>query len=113
MRTPMEHSGFPSDETLAAFIDGKLDPETRTRVVEHMAQCPECYETFLGAGVWGRTRHESEKTARNSKRRIWYAMPVAIAAALATALFITPVREGLIEYRFQHRTGLSRLVTAA
>jgi anti-sigma factor RsiW len=39
MKEPMEHSAFPSDETLAAFIDGRLDEETRKRVVAHVADC--------------------------------------------------------------------------
>src|SRR5213592_1840720 len=43
-----EHSPFPTDETLAAYIDGRLDKETRKRVVEHMAECPECFDVVMG-----------------------------------------------------------------
>jgi hypothetical protein len=45
----MEHAGFPSDETLAAFIDGRLDAETRRRVIEHIAQCEECWSVVMAA----------------------------------------------------------------
>ena len=45
----MEHTGFPSDETLAAFIDGRLDAETRANVIAHMTTCSECYSVFLSA----------------------------------------------------------------
>src|SRR5260221_5655479 len=46
----MEHTGFPSDETLAAFLDGNLDPDTRRRVIEHMTTCEECYSVVAGGG---------------------------------------------------------------
>lgn len=47
----MEHTGFPSDETLAAFLDGRLDPDTRRRVIEHMTTCNECYAVVAGGGA--------------------------------------------------------------
>lgn len=45
--TTTEHPSFPSDETLAAYIDGRLDEEKRRQVAEHMADCAECLETLL------------------------------------------------------------------
>jgi len=45
----MEHSGFPSDETLAAFIDGTLDPDERQRVLDHLVTCDECRNNVLAA----------------------------------------------------------------
>ena len=77
----MEHTGFPSDETLAAFIDGKLDAETRRRVVEHMADCSECYETYLGATAWGREGGRLSG-GHGAKTRSWR-IPFAIAATVA------------------------------
>jgi hypothetical protein len=32
----------PSEETNAAFLDGRLDEEARRQVVEHLADCGEC-----------------------------------------------------------------------
>jgi hypothetical protein len=89
----MEHTGFPSEETLAAFIDGRLDPETRRRVVEHMANCTECYETFLGASDWSR---EAQVLRMTSTSRFGNRAAMAAAAVFgiaASALFVVgPIR---------------------
>ena len=39
----MHMTNCPSEETLAAFIDGRLDIEARQRVVEHVTTCEDCY----------------------------------------------------------------------
>jgi CHAT domain-containing protein len=111
----MEHTGFPSEETLAAFIDGRLDDETRRRVVEHMANCTECYETFLGATEWGREGASSNShSERRSVRQIWFAaLPAAVAAALAVVFLIPSARDRVTEYWYEHRTGLGGLVAVA
>ena len=62
MKAPMEHSAFPSDETLAAFIDGRLDEETRKKVTAHVAECDDCYGTIMAAGAW--TREENPGTVK-------------------------------------------------
>jgi hypothetical protein len=36
----------PTDETLAAFLDGRLDKNQRRAVIEHLAECGEC-RTFV------------------------------------------------------------------
>jgi len=41
------HDGFPSDETLLAFCEERLDPETRQRVNEHMNACTDCYSALI------------------------------------------------------------------
>ncbi len=38
----------PDVETLAAFAEGALDGVARQRVVEHVADCPDCYELVAG-----------------------------------------------------------------
>jgi polyhydroxyalkanoate synthesis regulator phasin len=47
MTTPTQT--HPSFEELAAFLDGKLEGEERARVIQHLDECPDCYETFAGA----------------------------------------------------------------
>src|SRR3954468_22189947 len=89
--TGMEHTGFPSEETLAAFIDGRLDAETRAKVIAHMTTCSECYSVFLSA-----TEVPSRAAARDAwrPRRAWIAVATATAAAgIACAFLITPVRD--------------------
>jgi hypothetical protein len=103
----MEHTGFPSDETLAAFIDGRLDAETRAKVIAHMTTCSECYSVFLSA-----TELPSRAAARDAWRPRWAWIAVAtatVAAAIACVLLVTPVRD-----RILHReNGMEALAKAA
>jgi hypothetical protein len=103
----MEHTGFPSDETLAAFIDGRLDAETRAKVIAHMTGCSECYSVFLSA-----TELPSRAAARDSwrPRRAWIAVATAtVAAGVACVFLVTPVRD-----RVLHReNGMEALAKAA
>jgi hypothetical protein len=103
----MEHTGFPSDETLAAFIDGRLDAETRAKVIAHMTTCSECYSVFLSA-----TELPSHAAARDAwrPRRAWIAVAAStVAAGIACAFLITPIRD-----RILHREdGMAALRKAA
>jgi hypothetical protein len=99
---PMEHSAFPSDETLAAFIDGQLDEETRKQVVAHVADCEDCYGTVMAAGAWGTNegRQVLSVTPRSfvaQRRR--YRIGLAAAAVIAGLLLYDPLSA---RYR-QHR----------
>jgi hypothetical protein len=103
----MEHTGFPSDETLAAFIDGRLDAETRARVIAHMTTCSECYSIFLSA-----TELPSRAAPRDAwrPRRAWIAVATAtFAAGIACAFLITPIRGRLLHYE----DGMAALARAA
>lgn len=76
----MEHTGFPSDETLAAFLDGRLDPDTRRHVVEHMTTCDECYATVVGGGgIDLMARREAAPVVEHRARRGWRGLAVAAA----------------------------------
>src|SRR3954464_3949919 len=83
--TAMEHTGFPSDETLAAFIDGRLDAETRAKVIAHMVTCAECYAVFLSA-----TETSVHAQARDAwrPRRAWMVVFAATAAAAIACAFL-------------------------
>jgi len=101
----MEHAGFPSDETLAAFIDGRADADTRGRVLEHLTTCGECYSVFVGA-----TEMPAAADLSNVRpfRRVRYAIATAaIAAAAAIGFFVTPVGQQLV-----HPDGLAALASA-
>jgi len=103
----MEHTGFPSDETLAAFIDGRLDAETRAKVIAHMTTCSECYSVFLSA-----TEMPSRAAARDAwrPRRAWIAVATTtVAAGIACAIVITPVRDRILH----HENGMEALAKAA
>lgn len=83
----MEHSEFPSDEMLAAFLDGSLDEETRKRVVAHVADCEDCYGTVEAAGAWRRENelHEAGTIPfppRRNRRLIAFAAAAAVGGVL-------------------------------
>jgi len=89
----MEHAGFPSDETFAAFLDGRLDAETRGRVVEHMSTCDECYGLFESASDFDLEPIQVVPKVAWLHR---YAVPLRSAAAVAAAVvavFVTPLRD--------------------
>jgi len=94
----MEHTGFPSDETLAAFIDGRLDAGTRAQVIDHMAACPECYSVFMSATEMADV--SSPNGSHRSTRRAWLAVAVtALAAALAIVFLVTPIRDFVLPHQ--------------
>lgn len=76
----MEHTGFPSDETLAAFLDGNLDPDTRRRVIGHMTTCEECYSVVAAGGRAPLEQALPSTSPEHWARRFWW--PSAAAAAL-------------------------------
>lgn len=43
---PVYTGGCPSSETLAAYIDGVLDPIEAERVSAHLADCEDCYAVY-------------------------------------------------------------------
>ena len=85
-----EHSPFPSDETLAAFIDGQLDEETRGRVVWHIAECPECLDIVTASNEM-----KAAPVVRGVNWRNRYTGLAAAAAAIAIVLALPATRERL------------------
>src|ERR1051325_7889791 len=83
-----EHSSFPSDETLAAFIDGRLDEGTRGRVMWHIAECPECLDIVTASNeINAAPVVRGVNWQRNSY------IVLAAAAALAAVFFLTQARD--------------------
>ncbi len=110
---PMTHC--PSEETLAAFVDGRLDPEARRKVVEHMASCGECLSNFqttseflASEGSAGNITSGGTVT-RFSPRVYITAATVLAAAAVVIVLFGPMIRERL----FPAKTGIEALVDAS
>jgi hypothetical protein len=108
----MEHTGFPSDETLAAFIDGRLDPETRGKVIAHMATCSECYSVFMSATETTTTATPRYASPRSS-RSAWLAVAVtAVAAVVAVVFLVTPVRDFVLPNRYDGMVALANAASA-
>src|SRR4029077_1955951 len=96
--------------TLAAFIDGRLDPEARGKVIAHMATCSECYSVFMSATEMSATAAPLS-TSHVSSKRAWVAVAVtALAAALAVVFLVSPARDFLLPHR---DSGMVALANAA
>lgn len=109
MTERVPHADFPSDETLAAFIDGRLEPETRRRVVEHIATCPECYDVVLSAQEL-RGYAAPGKVVPFRRPGLRVVALAAAAAAVVIAFFTTPIRERIMPHP---KSGLAALADAA
>src|SRR5579872_4245063 len=92
-----ETRGCPDPETMAAFLDGRLTGADRTRVIEHMAGCADCYFIFSEST---RTAAAVPEGQRRTVVRGWFMRPrivwssaagLAAAAALVVAV-IAPWR---------------------
>lgn len=98
----------PSDEMLAAFIDGRLEGQERQDVVRHLADCAECRNVVLfadevrAAGLAGTPAN----VVRPSFGRRWI-VPAAIAASLALVAFLS------LDWVANRRTGGMAGVAAA
>ena len=111
MSTPMTMTNCPSDETLAAVIDGRLDPASRRTVIEHMSSCSDCY-AIVSAG-WDLQAAEVVAAepapvvrGRFGWGRVW--VPAAVAAGLILAVLLPGIREWIA----LRRTGVSGIVAA-
>src|SRR3954451_2372102 len=105
----MEHSGFPSDETLAAFIDGRLDDVTRRRVVEHMTTCDESYAVYLAETEMQKSSGSPPPRRRMVDRRFRVAT-LAISAILVVVLVqLTPLHR----YFGPRQSGIDLLAKAS
>ncbi|MEA2571052.1 MAG: hypothetical protein QOI24_3053 [Acidobacteriota bacterium] len=107
----MEHHGFPSEETLAAFIDGRLDVATHNGVVVHINACDDCYAIVLASSE----RHlPLPRMARPPRRRLYLIAAIAsvlIVAALAAVAIRIRRHDPLADFAAQveHRRIESRI----
>lgn len=95
--TALTDRAHPSDQQLAAFVDGQLSGDARQRIVEHLAACDDCYAVFQSVsefaeeeqepGAEGRADGRVVPLARRRRRRIAaIAGPLAAAAGLMVVL---------------------------
>ena len=107
MTVPESHDTLlapcPSEEEIAAFLDGGLSAEERARITAHLAGCPGCYEVFAGVAHFlseGGEATPDDPAAqlipyhRNLQRRAWRSARwrhAAAAAAAVIAAIVVPV----------------------
>jgi len=76
-------------ETLAAFMDGRLEPREREAVEAHLAECEDCYEVWMesrAVATSAPARHEE-----SSRRRRWQIGASLIAASVLGVAWLWPV----------------------
>ena len=85
MTAPMLKTNCPTEETLAAYVDDRLDAATRMEVTKHLASCGECRELVLMA-----TDLEMSEMPANVVRGPfgWFATAAALAAAAVLAIVV-------------------------
>lgn len=102
----------PADETLAAFVDGRLTPRGREAVLEHLVACDDCrsiFDALCDAQEAGVIERAEPVVVRGDFGR--RAVIAALAAAAVVAVVFTPPVRREIDF---HRTGgVSTLVDAA
>jgi tetratricopeptide (TPR) repeat protein len=109
MITPVTMTHCPTEETLAAFIDDRLDATARLEVTSHLVECADCREIVMMADDF---RAPAEGDAPSNvvvapfARPRWIAAALALAAALAIAFWLLPTR-------FLGATDMDALVAAA
>jgi len=83
-------------ETLAAFLDGKLDATERARVERILAEHPEEYDVFSDAAHVRDRLGENVRSIGSARRRRWLlAVPATLAAGIALALVLPRLRSPL------------------
>jgi tetratricopeptide (TPR) repeat protein len=81
----------PADETLAAFIDGRLTGAARDAVVAHLAECGECRSLVMDATEFQAEEDEENNVVRPEfGRRRWPAFAAAAAVAAAVMVVYGP-----------------------
>jgi hypothetical protein len=83
----MMNNDHPTEETLAAFVDDRLDAATRRTVTEHVAECGDCRELVLMANDFEVSEAPSNVTHGMFGGRRWIAA-AGLAAAAVIAVFV-------------------------
>lgn len=116
----MKHNAgeCPDLETVAAYLDGRLDGAERARVTVHLASCEECYFVFSEAAQTHLTKKAVEPQQAPWWRSEWLTRPMvmwpSLAGALATAatLWLAVGTGELARWRSGEPRELQALVTA-
>ncbi len=93
----------PSDEQLAAFIDGRLNTDERENILKHLNACPSCYRQWLDISSILEEEQDAEPLSRI---HIWERAASGLAFAMAACLvlffnFYIPPVENLLTESYQ------------
>lgn len=102
----------PTDETLAAFVDGRLDPAARARVIEHVSECSACRDVILLASEIAAETETGNPSTGMALRLFRWPGSVAVLAA-AAALVIVLLTPALRDLVLANRGGMGSVAEAA
>jgi tetratricopeptide (TPR) repeat protein len=88
MTAPMLMTECPTEETLAAYVDDRLDAATRQKVTEHLTTCGECRELVLMASDFQAEPVPEPLPEPVSGKFGWIAAFGSLAAAAMIAVFM-------------------------
>src|SRR5262250_2415939 len=82
-------SGCPDPETLAALIDGRLDPQQAQPVRAHVEECQECFVVVRGTlQALSRHRWDRDGLRRFISRKVRPGRSLPSILAAAAVLFV-------------------------
>ena len=113
MNAAIDMQNCPNEETLAAFVDGRLNEQSRLQVTEHLVDCGDCRDIVMTASDYGVAAGEAEHAPKGELVRGRFGKrvlaPILAAAAIVVLMFGIPsIRERLLG-----KSGMEALVEAA
>jgi CHAT domain-containing protein/Flp pilus assembly protein TadD len=84
----IDSSMCPAPETLAAFVDGRLDEHDREPIAAHLAGCERCYFVFTEAVQRTASQPAAGTDRWWSRRRVVWSGAATLAAAAALVLAV-------------------------
>jgi tetratricopeptide (TPR) repeat protein len=106
MSTP--ETGCPSEETVAAFIDRRLESAAHARVIEHMRQCDDCYSVITASAFETSVPPTGLTLGRSRHLRSLILWTSAAAVAVMAVLFLPSIRSVL-----RTKSGIEVLIDAS
>lgn len=78
--------GCPDLETIAAYVDGRLESPPREAVAAHLSACEDCYEMFAETARFQKEDGAAMDEPVASVARPWFRRPAALAGIAASLL---------------------------
>jgi putative zinc finger protein len=106
MTEPVAMTTCPTEETLAAFIDGRLADDARKEVIEHMANCGACRDIVLAVDEFQAIESSGGGSVSQFSPRTWFSAAAALAAAAVLFVVFGP----MLKERFFPPSAIEQLV---
>jgi anti-sigma factor RsiW len=92
MSSPEQQMHCPTDETLAAYIDGRLSGDARARVEEHLVTCDACHAVWQGVAEFRESEAamDAPNVVRGRFGRRWAVAAAAAAVIVVSATLVLP-----------------------